>query len=58
MNRILIYVEGGVVHGVRADNSKGLDITVFDVDNLIDDKSKDEVYKDWEKLSKGTKEIY
>jgi len=58
MNRIMIYVEGGVVQGVRVDNAKGLDVTVFDVDNLIDEKSKDEVYKDWEKLSKGTKAVY
>jgi len=57
MNRIMIYVEGGVVQGVRADNPKGLDVCVFDVDNLIEDKSKDEVYIDWVKLTKGTKEV-
>lgn len=60
-NRILVYVEGGNVQGIRADNPKGLEIIMFDVDNLTtpeSGKSKDEVYKDWDKLSKGTKAIY
>ena len=58
MNRIIVYVSGGNVQSIVADNPKGIDVKVFDVDNLKEEKGGDQIDKDWQKLSKGMKSVY
>lgn len=57
-NRIIVYVEGGVVQAVMVDNDKDIDVQIFDVDNRIEDNNRDEIEKDWQKLTKGMKAGY
>jgi hypothetical protein len=54
-NRVIIYVEGGVVQSVNVDNIKNLEVMLFDVDNLkAEGKTDKEICKTWSKLSDGT----
>ena len=57
-NRVIVYVEGGVVQSVSAANVMNLEIILFDVDNLkAEGKSDKEICKTWAELSDGTKEL-
>jgi hypothetical protein len=59
-NRIIIDVSGGVVQCVYADNPKNLEIILFDEDNLKEEtgKTRDDLTKEWKKLTKGTIHIF
>jgi hypothetical protein len=50
--KIAIYVSGGVVQEVRTNSKIPIDINVFDVDNLMDDKSSELIEDDWNKILK------
>ena len=56
--KVLAYVEGGLVQGARATD-KEIALEVFDVDNLkADGLSRDEIEKEWKRISNGMKAIY
>jgi hypothetical protein len=58
-NRIIIYVSGGCVQGVNADNGKNLDVLLFDVDNLkAEGKTGEQIVKEFDILAKGTEVIF
>lgn len=54
--KLIIYVEGGNVQGVRTSlDLANVDVSVFDVDNMVaEGMSKDRVYKKWDKVCEGT----
>lgn len=43
---VAVYVEGGVVQGARS-NTKGIDVEVFDVDNLKETLNKEDIEALW-----------
>ena len=45
---VAIYVEGGVVQGARS-NVKGIEVKVFDVDNLKEEMTRKQIDADWKK---------
>ena len=57
-NRIIVYVSGGNVQSIVADNPKNINVQLFDVDNLKEETSGAQVDKDWEKISNGMKEVF
>ena len=58
-NRIIIYVSGGCVQSVNADEGKNLDVLLFDVDNLeAEGKTSERIETEFEILTKGTEVIF
>ena len=59
-NRIIINVSGGVVQAVYADNPKGIEVILFDEDNIREEtgKSRNETGKDWKELTKDATNIF
>lgn len=60
---VIVYVEGGVVQGAVAKFPKTVEVAfeVFDVDNLRaedEDNTRDDIEKEWKKLTKGMKAVY
>jgi methylthioribose-1-phosphate isomerase len=56
-NKVFVYVEGGVVHVIKAHQP--VDVVVVDADNLVADGQFDEqITKDWDKLTKGAVVVY
>ena len=55
-NKVVIYVEGGNVQAVRASKPEDLDVLIFDVDNLKEDK-KNDIVKLWQNIEKNTEEV-
>jgi len=56
-NKIVVYVEGGVVQAVRAFKPDDIDVLIFDVDNLKEDKTGAEILKLWQDIEADTKSI-
>lgn len=48
--KIVIYVEGGVVQGVRTNMD--IDVELFDVDNLHEEHTNEEICFLWEKKTR------
>ena len=46
--KIVVYVSGGVVQCVRSN--KHIDVTVFDVDNLRENKTGNQIDEEWDKM--------
>jgi hypothetical protein len=57
MNKVYIYVQGGVVQTVRAEE-KDIEVVVFDVDNEKEEKSSNQIDKEWNAIVKKTSAIY
>jgi len=55
-NKIVVYVEGGVVQAVRAFEPNNIDVLIFDVDNLKEDKNLD-IVKLWQDIEADTKSV-
>jgi hypothetical protein len=49
MNRIAIYIEGGMVQAVRSDISENLDVEIIDAD-LINEEGENMAEERWEEL--------
>jgi len=60
MNRIIIYVGGGMVQSVHCDDPSEIEVQVFDVDNMKSEEGITGTQIDvvWDELSKGTKVVY
>ena len=58
MNRIIIYVEGGNIQAVRADNPD-VEIIIVDADNMeAEGRNGKEIDADWRELTQSTKAVY
>ena len=55
-NKIVVYVEGGVIQAVRAFEPNNIDVLIFDVDNLKEDKNLD-IVKLWQDIEADTKSV-
>jgi len=55
-NKIVIYVEGGNVQAVRATKPEDIDVLIFDVDDLKEDK-KNDIVKLRQNIEKNTEEV-
>jgi len=55
-NKVVVYVEGGNVQAVRATKAEDVDVLIFDVDNLKEDK-KNDIVKLWQSIEKNTEEV-
>ena len=55
-NKVVVYVEGGNVQAVRATKAEDVDVLIFDVDNLKEDK-KNDIVKLWQNIEKNTEEV-
>jgi hypothetical protein len=49
---VVLYVEGGVVQGARS-NVKGIDVMMFDVDNLKERMTRKKIDSAWGLWEKG-----
>jgi hypothetical protein len=49
MNKVAIYVNGGVIQAIIA-NTKDVEVEIFDVDNLKEEFSGEEIDKMWDKI--------
>ena len=58
MNKVVVYVEGGVVVSVMANTPKETEVKVFDVDNMKEEgKSEEQICNAWKKITKGMEAV-
>lgn len=50
--KIEIYVEGGMVQGVRTNTDQRIAVGIFDVDNkMAEGLTRDQIEKEWESIA-------